>query len=204
MKIGIIDADLIDGKTRHPNLALMKISKYFKDKNNQVELLLSYNQIKDYDLIFLSRVFTFTYVPKEVIEIKKVKYGGTGFCPDGDELHNLPYEIEHLCSKKYMSKMIQGFDLEGLPISSFANLCLLKKELNNAKGEKTIYEYYKGKDNETEKIKELEDKYTFTQSDYFKFLEYDNAKDFKAGYEEFLKNRWQILQPKLKDAFDRL
>ena len=32
MNIGIIDADLLDKGTRHPNLALMKISAYYKEK----------------------------------------------------------------------------------------------------------------------------------------------------------------------------
>ena len=31
--IGIIDADLIDHGTRHPNLALMKIAGYLKDND---------------------------------------------------------------------------------------------------------------------------------------------------------------------------
>lgn len=30
MNIGIIDADFLDNGTRHPNLALMKISGYYK------------------------------------------------------------------------------------------------------------------------------------------------------------------------------
>ena len=32
MKIGIIDADLLDKGTRHPNLALMKIADIIKRK----------------------------------------------------------------------------------------------------------------------------------------------------------------------------
>lgn len=32
MKIGIIDADLLDNGTRHPNLALMKLSGFYKEK----------------------------------------------------------------------------------------------------------------------------------------------------------------------------
>ncbi len=31
MKLGIIDADLLDNGTRHPNLACMKISTYYKN-----------------------------------------------------------------------------------------------------------------------------------------------------------------------------
>lgn len=31
IRVGIIDADLLDGGTRHPNLALLKISGYCKE-----------------------------------------------------------------------------------------------------------------------------------------------------------------------------
>ena len=31
-KIGLIDADLLDGGTRHPNLALLKISGFCKSR----------------------------------------------------------------------------------------------------------------------------------------------------------------------------
>ena len=40
--IGIIDADLLDNGTRHPNLALMKISGYQKELGNDVTLLEDY------------------------------------------------------------------------------------------------------------------------------------------------------------------
>ena len=39
VKIGIIDADLMDNGTRHPNLALMKISGYYKEKGHDVNLI---------------------------------------------------------------------------------------------------------------------------------------------------------------------
>ena len=46
MKIGIIDADLLDNGTWHPNLALMKISGYYKKQNNKIKLLKSYENLK--------------------------------------------------------------------------------------------------------------------------------------------------------------
>jgi len=46
MKIGIIDADLLDNGTWHPNLALMKINGYYKKQNNEVKLLKSYENLK--------------------------------------------------------------------------------------------------------------------------------------------------------------
>lgn len=92
-KIGIIDADLIDNGTKHPNLALMKISAYQKDQNNNVDLLSSYDELDSYDMVFVSKVFSYTESPKSIEINKNVTIGGTGFFVDGGE--NLPIEIEH-------------------------------------------------------------------------------------------------------------
>lgn len=93
VNIGIIDADLIDNGTRHPNLALMKISGYQKSKGHDVKLLVGYSDIDKYDVIYISKVFTFTSVPTGIENISNVIIGGTGFFEDGGE--NLPDEIEH-------------------------------------------------------------------------------------------------------------
>lgn len=93
LKIGIIDADLVDHGTRHPNLALLKISSYCKACGHNVELLLSYEGIENYDVVFLSCVFSFTKLYEEVLDLPYVYYGGTGIFPDGGE--DLPYEVEH-------------------------------------------------------------------------------------------------------------
>ena len=39
LKIGLVDADLLDGGTRHPNLALLKIAGFLKDNNIPFELI---------------------------------------------------------------------------------------------------------------------------------------------------------------------
>lgn len=100
MNIGIIDADLADdrkikGKRKHrfPNLACMKISAYYKNQGHNVKLLLSYDEIENYDKVFISKVFTDTFVPEGITELSWVEYGGTGFFYDKAE--PLPYEIEH-------------------------------------------------------------------------------------------------------------
>lgn len=105
MNIGIIDADLNDsgrlkGKRKHrfPNLASMKISSYHKGQGHSVKLLLSYDEIDKYDKVFISKVFTDTYVPEDILELPNVEYGGTGFFYDKAE--PLPYEIEH-CMPDY-------------------------------------------------------------------------------------------------------
>lgn len=94
MKIGIIDADLISRKKhRFPNLACMKLSAYHKELGHDVSLLLSYDDIENYDKVFISKVFTDTPVPDGITELSWVEYGGTGFFYD--QAPPLPDEIEH-------------------------------------------------------------------------------------------------------------
>ena len=74
MKIGIIDADLIGRKKhRFPNLACMKLSSYHKKKGHTVELLISYDNIEQYDKVFISKVFTDTQVPEGVLNLSWVE-----------------------------------------------------------------------------------------------------------------------------------
>ena len=95
MKIGIIDADLIGSKNhRFPNLACMKISAYHKRLGHKVDLLMDYKTVTQYDKVFISKVFTETVVPLEVLNLLSVEYGGTGFFYD--KAPPLPYEIEHI------------------------------------------------------------------------------------------------------------
>ena len=93
--IAIIDADLLGRKKhRFPNLACMKISGYCKDQGESVSLITEYTQdLKKYDKIFLSKVFTDTVVPEWVTNLPNIKCGGTGFFYD--KAPALPYEIEH-------------------------------------------------------------------------------------------------------------
>ena len=94
MKIAIIDADLI-GKKKHrfPNLASMKISGYYKKMGHEVELKLDYNNLDQYNKVFISKVFTDTQIDEEILKLDNVEYGGTGFFYD--KAPDLPYEIEH-------------------------------------------------------------------------------------------------------------
>ncbi len=96
MKIAIIDADLIGRKKhRFPNLACMKISGYYKNsrENNSVELKLDYENLDQYDKVFISKVFTDTLIDKNILSLSNVEYGGTGFYYDKSP--KLSYEIEH-------------------------------------------------------------------------------------------------------------
>lgn len=94
MNIGIIDADLIDGGTRFPNLAAMKIAGFWQQKGGNVRLCLNFADACECEKIFVSKVFTKTKLPDWLsLLADRCEFGGTGFC-----LQNaapLPDEIEH-------------------------------------------------------------------------------------------------------------
>lgn len=110
LKIGIVDADLLDHGTKHPNLALLKISGYCKSivlpsgEHHDVRLICDYSELKsedllndcEFDVIAISKVFKFTNLSAELqylVNEHYAYYGGTGFFEiDGP---NLPPEIEH-------------------------------------------------------------------------------------------------------------
>lgn len=94
MKIAIIDADII-GRRKHrfPNLASMKLSNYHKHQGHDVRLETTYENIDEYDQVYISKVFTDTPVPDEILNRPNVKYGGTGFF--FDKAPDLPYDVEH-------------------------------------------------------------------------------------------------------------
>lgn len=83
--IGLVDADLLDNGTRHPNLVLLKLAGYFSDNDVPFELIIDTKaDISQYSHIFMSRVFTFTREPEFYImatEEEKAKFhiGGTGY-----------------------------------------------------------------------------------------------------------------------------
>ena len=74
MKLGIIDADLLDNGTRHPNLACMKISTYYKNLGWRVTLLENYDNLDKYDLVTISKVFSFTQINYKKDFVPKYNY----------------------------------------------------------------------------------------------------------------------------------
>ena len=93
-KIAVIDADLISKRNHNfPNLTCMKISGYYKEKGYDVVLKRDYNGLEAFEKVFISKVFTDTPFPDEILKLPNVEYGGTGFFYD--KAPNLPDEIEH-------------------------------------------------------------------------------------------------------------
>lgn len=93
IKIGLIDADLLDGGTRFPNLALMKISGYYKNRGYKTKLIIDYMNIPKYDKVFVSKVFTKTNIPINLKFFSNIEFGGTGFKYDKQDF--LSDDIEH-------------------------------------------------------------------------------------------------------------
>lgn len=84
MKIGLVDVD----SHNFPNLALMKISSYYKDKNFDVEFVDGY---KKYDQIYVSKIFTESKEPDYLKDYENIIKGGSGY----DLYNKLSDEIEH-------------------------------------------------------------------------------------------------------------
>ena len=93
----------VDGHN-FPNIALMKLSAYHKKQGDTVEW---YDPMfsPDMDIVYMSKVFSFTDDYMYPIRAKKVVSGGSGYCIEtinGKEHYNkskdlqLPYEVEHI------------------------------------------------------------------------------------------------------------
>ena len=107
MNIGLLD---IDGHN-FPNLALMKISAYHKSIGDSIEWV---NHFNHYDIVYKSKVFTFTPDNTFYIDSNKIISGGTGY----DAKINLPNNIETLppdYSLYPMYKSAYGFLTRGCP-----------------------------------------------------------------------------------------
>lgn len=100
MKVGLID---VDGHN-YPNIPLMKISAWHKAQGDSVEW---YNPMfsDEMDIVYMSKVFSFTEDYIYPIKAKKIIKGGSGYCislVDDKEVYDkskdikLPPEVEHI------------------------------------------------------------------------------------------------------------
>ena len=100
MKIGLLDHD----SGNFPNLPLMKISAWHKQRGDTVEFI---NFLDHYDRVYVSKVFSTEYVPEDLtaINANEIIYGGTGLAIsvqgtlevyDKGKDPSLPYEVEHI------------------------------------------------------------------------------------------------------------
>ena len=71
----------------------MKISGYHKSKGDNVVLKMDYENLQNYEQVYIAKVFTKTGVPDNILCLPNVMYGGTGFFYE--DAPALPKEIEH-------------------------------------------------------------------------------------------------------------
>ena len=88
MKVGLLD---VDNNQKFPNLPLMKLSAYHKNRGDEVEL---FNPMFQYDLVYQQKIFSEEYYPHYQYHINadEVRMGGTGY----DLTNKLQAEIEHI------------------------------------------------------------------------------------------------------------
>lgn len=155
MRVGLID---VDGGTRFPNLVLMKLSAWHKSQGDTVSW---YNPFDGwYDLVYLSKVFSFSPDYDYVINATEIKRGGSGYCielKDGKEVYHkerdvqLDEEIEHIYPDYSIYEALTkntafGFLTRGCPRG--CDFCVVgKKEGLCSRKVADLSEFWKGQKN---------------------------------------------------------
>lgn len=136
------------------SLPLMKLSAYHKAIGDEVEMYMPINQ---YDLVYASKVFSFTddIDTDSVIQADEVKRGGTGYCisvKNGREVFDksknssLPKEIEHIYPDYALYpqyKYAVGFLTRGCPRN--CGFCVVgEKEGLCSKQDADLNEFWRG------------------------------------------------------------
>ena len=109
MNIGLIAVD-----SDYPNLALMKISAWHKSQGDSVEW---YNPFDSYDIVYMSKIFSFTPdYGQWITNAKHIRKGGTGY----DLYSVLPEEMEFVTPDYSLypsidNKTAYGFLTRGCP-----------------------------------------------------------------------------------------
>lgn len=141
-----------------PSLPLMKLSAYHKQQGDHVELL---NYMNSYDLVYASKVFSFTRDIEDYAAVRcdKMVKGGTGYCisvEKGKEVFDskkndpLPREIEHIYPDYSLYPDYPyacGFLTRGCPRG--CDFCVVaKKEGRCSRKVADLSEFYRGEQKE--------------------------------------------------------
>lgn len=136
MKIALYDVD-----SRIPNLALMKISEYYKQQGHTVERFEPL-WMDSYDKIFASTVFSFS--DKTLLDKERMEIGGTGWDID----KSLPPEIEAMKPDYtfYNYKHSIGFTMRGCRFN--CKFCVVPKKEGKPKPFNTVEEIWTNRDSD--------------------------------------------------------
>lgn len=125
MNIGLIAVD-----SEYPNLALMKVSAWHKRNGDMVEW---YNPFEMYDIVYMSKIFTFTPdYGQWITNAKNIQKGGTGY----DLYSKLPEEMEFITPDYSIypsvdNKTAYGFLTRGCP--NKCKWCVVPRKEGNVK-----------------------------------------------------------------------
>ena len=141
MKIGLID---VDGH-RFPNLPLMKISAYHKQRGDEVEMCFMDTK---YDTVYMSKVFDFTPDYPYVIHADEIIRGGTGYknLPEKNELPDIIEYIYPDYSLYGITDTAYGFLTRGCPRR--CPFCIVsKKEGHWSRTVTSLHNFWRGQKN---------------------------------------------------------
>jgi len=133
-KIGLLD---IDGHN-FPNLALMKISAWHKKNGDSVEFA---TMFENYDVIYKSKIFSWTQDPDYCYQSDLVIKGGTGF-----DIHSkLSPEIDRMCPDYFLynTEHAYGFLTRGCP--NKCSWCIVPEKEGDIKPYADIEDFLDGK-----------------------------------------------------------
>lgn len=136
MKIGLFDID-----SKYHNLALMKLSTYYKNKGHEVEF---YNPLwaETYNRVFVSKIFKKKNRENMYIPINAI-CGGSGF----DLKTKLPKKIEHIIPdySLYNLDYSLGFTTRGCIRN--CGFCIVRQKEDNIKEHAEVEEFKNPKSN---------------------------------------------------------
>jgi len=134
MNIGLLD---IDGHN-FPNLALMKLSAFHNLKGDKVEFYSIFSGI--YDIVYISKVFTFTSDYLYYINAKKIISGGTGY----DYSVKLPDEVEHIMPDYSLYKESKAYGYLTRGCINHCSWCIVPKKEGMLYYNADITEFWSG------------------------------------------------------------
>ena len=123
--IGLVDADLLDNGSRHPNLALLKIAGLLHDNGIRFNLITDAKaDVSEYDLIYMSKVFSFTQEPSFYVNAdenvkKKFRKGGTGYYVTETDINKFrkarEADMSQLSNDPFLGKLKNNYGLAARP-----------------------------------------------------------------------------------------
>lgn len=138
MNVGLVD---VDGHN-YPNLALMKLSAWHKSQGDNVEWASMFNH---YDVVYKSKVFTWTDDDIYSYDADFIDIGGTGY---KDYTKVLPDKVEHICpdySLYDIKDTAYGFTTRGCIRK--CPFCLVSKKEGYIRDNADIEEFWGGQKN---------------------------------------------------------